>query len=406
VNDLATGRAGRLITGAVVAGRVRRRDTQIDLVGPDSLRIGRGAVDETGAYAGDHGGRALVVTDPGVRAAGLVAPVTDSLAAAGVAHETFDGVERDPAVADAVACAERARAVGADCLVGVGGGSAMDVAKVAAVLVTGDGPVEALVGRDNVDGPGLPTVLLPTTAGTGSEVSPAAVLVDDDGEKAGVVDPHLFASAAVVDPDLSTTLPPDLTRATGLDAFAHAVGSYVSLDANPLADALCVEAMALIETHLRAATVHGADAPAAREEMATAATMAMLGRVNGGKAAIHSVAYGVQATCDVPHAEAVAMVLPEVLAYNLPAAVDRLARLGTRLYEAEGTPRDRAERFVAGVRTLRGDLGLDRSLREVGAEEGDLPELAERATRSERHLDPNPRPLDAADAEGILREVW
>jgi alcohol dehydrogenase len=335
--------------------------------------------------------------------------VTDALDDAGVARETFDGVDPDPSVANAVACAERARAVDADCVVGVGGGSAMDVAKAAAVLVTNDGSVADLVGRGNVAEPGLPTVLLPTTAGTGSEVSPAAVLVDEGGgtrEKAGIVDPHLFAHAAVVDPDLSIHLPTGLTRSTGLDAFAHAAGSCVSRDANPLADALCAEAMELVETHLRDAAFHGADAPAARRGMATAATLAMLGRVNGGKAAIHSVAYGIQATYDVPHAEAVAMVLPEVLAYDLPAVVERLGRLGTRLYGAEGAPRDRAERFVEGVRTLRADLGLDRSLRAVGAEEGDLPELADLATRSERHLDPNPRPLDAADAESILREVW
>ena len=164
--------------------------------------------------------------------------------------------------------------------------------------------------------------------------------------------------------------------------------------------------MALIERHLGDATFHGADAPAAREGMATAATLAMLGRVNGGKAAIHAVAYGVQATYDVPHAEAVAMVLPEVLAYDLPAVVDRLGRLGTRLYGAEGTARDRAERVIEKLRTLRADLGLDRSLRAVGATEGDLPEVAERATHSERHLEPNPRPLDAAAAESILREIW
>ncbi len=393
---------------AVPWGMTPRTD-QIDLVGPDHLRIGVGAVKEAGGYAATHGDRALVVTDPGVAAAGLVDPVADALDAAGVARETFDGVDADPSVSNAVACAERATAVDADCLVGVGGGSAMDVAKAASVVATTDGAVTDLLGRGNVATPGVPTVLLPTTAGTGSEVSPAAVLVDErgaKGEKAGVVDPHLFAHAAVVDPDLSMDLPTGLTRATGLDAFAHAAGSYVSRDANALADALCAEAVQSIETHLRDAAFHGANAPAARRGMATAATMAMLGRINGGKSAVHAVAYGVQAMYDVHHAEAVAMVLPEVLAYDLPAVVDRLARLGAQIYGAGGAPRERAERFVEGVQVLRADLGLDRSLREVGAEEGDLPELAELATRSERHLDPNPRALDAADAESILREVW
>jgi alcohol dehydrogenase class IV len=134
--------------------------------------------------------------------------------------------------------------------------------------------------------------------------------------------------------------------------------------------------------------------------------MAMLGRVNGGKAAVHSIAYGVQAMYDVPHAEAIAMVLPEVVEYNLPATVDTFADLGDRLYAAEGTPRDRAEILVDGVYRLRDDLDLDRRLTDVGATAGDMDDLAELATHSERHLEPNPRPLDADDAADILAAIW
>jgi alcohol dehydrogenase len=336
--------------------------------------------------------------------------VRDALDATGVAFDVFDGVEPDPGLSNALAAADAAESVGADSLIGIGGGSSLDTAKAASVLLTNEGPVDDLLGRHNVPVDGRPTILVPTTAGTGSEVSPAAVVFDDrpdgSGEKAAMIDEALLADTALVDPDLSMHLPAPLTAATGIDAFAHAMGSYMATGTNTFADALCAEAMDLIETHLRDATYHGADAPVAREKLALAATMAMLGRVNGGKAAIHSVAYGVQAMYDVPHAEAIAMVLPEVVEYNLPATVEKFADLGTRLYGAEGNPRGRAERLVEGVTRLRDDLDLDRRLTDAGAREGDMAELAELATHSERHLERNPRPLDADDAADILDLVW
>lgn len=378
-------------------------DQAFELRDPGALAFGRGRASETGERAARFGDRALVVTDPGVREAGLVEPIGASLEAAGVGVDVFEGVEPDPKVSNAAAAATAAADADADVLVGVGGGSPMDVAKVAALAEATGRPVSELFASANPLPDGVPTVLLPTTAGTGSEVSPAAVLFDDEkGEKAGLVHPSLFADVALVDPDLSMHLPSRLTKATGIDAFAHAVGSYTSTDANELADALCVRAMELIESNLRDAAFHGADRPSARVGMSMAATLAMLGRINGGKSAVHSVAYGVQAMYDVPHAEAIAMVLPEVLSYNAPAALDRFARLGTRLYDATGPRRQRAAVLVDGVRALRDDLGLDSSLGDVGGSEADLDELAALAIDSKRHLRGNPRPMSEADAREIL----
>lgn len=381
-------------------------DERFDLRTPEALVFGRGTAGRTGEFARDHGGTALIVTDPGIEAAGLLDPIEASIAEAGLAVEVYDGVRPDPTVSMATDCADEAAAVDADVLVGVGGGSSLDVAKAAAVFRTADRPVEALFGRHRVETGGLPTVLLPTTAGTGSEVSPACVLIDDEGEKRGIIDDALFARAAVVDPDLAMDLPAEQTRATGLDAFAHAVGSYMSTDSNTFADVLCAGAMELIEAHLRDATFHGADAPEAREKMSLAATTAMVGRVNGGKAAIHSIAYGIQAMYDVPHGKAIAMVLPETVEYNLPACTGKLAALGTRLYGATGSQRDRAGAFVDGLATLRADVGLDASLRSVGAAEDDMDELAELAVHSERHLEANPRPVDRDDAKAILERIY
>lgn len=381
-------------------------DEGFDLRTPDAVVFGRDTATRTGEFAGKHGEHALLVTDPGIVDAGLLKPVETSLAGAGLSTDVFNGVRPDPTVSMAVECAEAAASVGADVIVGVGGGSVLDVAKAGAVVRTTDGAVDGLFGRNRVDTRGVPTVLLPTTAGTGSEVSPACVLRDAGGQKRGIVDDSLFADAAIVDPDLAMTLPLEQTRATGLDAFAHAIGSYMSTDANTFADILCTGAMELIEANLRAATYHGRAVPRAREQMSLAATTAMIGRVNGGKAAIHSIAYGIQATYDVPHGRAIAMVLPETVEYNLPACTDKLAVLGTRIYEGTGSVRERAAACISGLRSLRSDVGLDVSLRAVGASEGDMDSLAELAVQSERHLEANPRPVEVSDARSILEQIY
>jgi alcohol dehydrogenase len=378
-----------------------------DFQAPEHIQFGRGTATETGAYASTYGERALLVTDPQLVELGVIDPVVESLADAGLDVELFDGVEPDPTLSvirDGVAAAREAEA---DVLVGVGGGSSMDVAKGAAVILANPDLEAEPFGRGHVPEPGIPTVLLPTTAGSGAEVSPAVVVIDDrDGhEKKGIIDSNAFGTVAVVDPSLSDALPPEITRATGIDVFAHAVGSVISTTSNPVADALCTRAMELVEGSLRAATFHGADAPTARNAMALAAMTAMLGRVNGGKAAIHAVAYGVQSIYDVPHGEAIAAVLPAVLEYNLPAAVPTYATLGTRLYGAEGDARSRAETFLEGVRRLRSDVGLDARLREFGATEDDLDELAAMAITSKRHLEANPRSVSADDARAILESV-
>lgn len=384
-----------------------RSDVSFTLQTPEDVVFGRGTAAETGSYARTYGERALLVTDPQLRQLGVVDPVVDSLESAGVEVDVFDGVEPDPTLSIIREAIAAAREADADVLVAVGGGSSMDVAKGAAVILENPDLEDEPFGRGHVPEPGLPTILLPTTAGSGAEVSPAVVVIDDrDGhEKKGIVDPNAFGTVAIVDPSLSETLPPEITRATGIDVFAHAVGSVISTTSNPFADALCTRAMALVEGNLRAATFHGADAPAARNAMSLAATMAMMGRVNGGKAAIHAVAYGVQSQYDVPHGEAIAAVLPAVLEYNLPAAVPTYATLGTQLYGASGDARSRAETFLEGVRRLRADIELDARLRDFGATEDDLEELAAMAITSKRHLEANPRSVTGSDARAILEGI-
>ncbi len=378
-----------------------------DIQSPDHIEFGRGTAAETGAHASGYGDRALLVTDAQLHRLGVVNPVVDSLEAAGLDVELFDGVEPDPTLSVVRAAIAAARDAEADVLVGVGGGSSLDVAKGAAVILANPDLEDEPFGRGHVPSPGMPTILLPTTAGSGAEVSPAVVVIDDrvGHEKKGIIDPNAFGSVAIVDPSLSEDLPLEITRATGIDVFAHAVGSTISTTSNPFADAICTRAMALVEANLRPATFHGADAPEARNAMSLAATMAMFGRVNGGKAAIHAVAYGVQSIYEVPHGEAIAAVLPAVLEYNLPAAVPTYANLGTHLYGAEGDARNRAEAFLDGVRRLRADVGLDARLSEFGASEDDLDDLAAMAVTSTRHLEANPRAVSETDARAILEGI-
>ena len=384
-----------------------RPNTSFTLESPDTVEFGRGRASETGRFADQFGDCALVVTDEQLVRLGIIDPVVDSLRDAGLDVEIFDGVEPDPTLSVLHDAVSAARDAAADVLVGVGGGSSMDVAKGAAVILANPELEPEPFGRGHVPKPGIPTVLLPTTAGSGAEVSPAVVVIDDrDGhEKKGIIDANAFATVALVDPALTDELPVGVTRATGIDVFAHAVGSFISTTTNPFADALCAEAMELVEGNLREATFYGADALGARDAMAFAATTAMFGRVNGGKAAIHAVAYGVQSLYDIPHGEAIAAVLPAVLEYNLPAAVPTYARLGTRLYDATGDPRARAETFLTGVRRLRADIGLDQRLSAFGATAADLDELAAMGVTSKRHLEANPRPVSEADVRTILESI-
>ncbi|WP_331232393.1 iron-containing alcohol dehydrogenase family protein [Natronorarus salvus] len=371
---------------------------------PAQIVFGRGAATNAGNHADSFGTRALVLTEYSLVQLGVVDPVTTSLRDAGLEVDVFDGVKPDPTLSIVNAAVAAARESGADVLVGVGGGSSMDVTKAVGILLENPELESEPFGRGHVPKPGMPTILLPTTAGSGAEVSPAVVVVDDRNghEKKGIIDPNVFANVAIVDPSLSDDLPPSITRSTGIDAFAHAVGSAISTSSNPFADALCSEAMALVEANLREATFNGADAPTARDGMALAAMMAMAGRVNGGKAAIHAMAYGVQSLYDIPHGVAIAAVMPSVLEYNLPAAVSTYAALGSRLYGASGDRRTQAATFLEGVHRLRSDVGLDDGLREYGATAADLDDLASMAVTSTRHLETNPRSISESDARIIL----
>jgi alcohol dehydrogenase class IV len=352
--------------------------------------------------------RALIVTDPGLVKAGLHQRVVQVLDAAGVAHATYDQVEPDPRIAIATACLAALRASGADVLIGLGGGSALDIAKVAAVLATNGGEVKPLIGVDQVPKAGLPVIAIPTTAGTGSEVTPIAVLSDSDAHlKKGIVSPHLYPAVALVDPELALGLPARVTAFTGMDALTHAIEAYTNRFAQPFVDTFALEAVRLAATHLRRAVHVGSDIEA-RTGMALCSLYGgmCLGPVN--TAAVHALAYPLGGTFNVPHGVANSLLLPHVMAANLPADLAKYARIAEALGEriAGLSPSEAAARSVVAVQQLAADVGIVTRMRDLGIPESALDGMADAAMQVTRLLGNNPRVLGRDDVRRIYQNAF
>src|SRR6266542_2693464 len=328
---------------------------------PSSQVFGAGAVERVADEAKRLGAkRALVITDPGVAKAGIAGRVRELLEAAGMATGVYDQVEPEPSVASVERALDALRQAGGgyDVLVGVGGGSALDTAKGVSLRSANPGPIQQYFGVELVSNRGLPTILVPTTAGTGSEVTPNAIFDDTERRlKAGIVSPYLFASAAVVDPDLTLGVPPAVTAAAGLDALTHAIESYIAVKATPHTDLYALEAIRLIGANLRTAVARGSDR-AARYGQALGSFFAGVSITNAGTGLCHAMAYPLGSAYHVPHGMANALLLPAVLEYNLPSDLPKFARIAEALGEpvAGLSPRAAAERAVEAVRSLSRDV--------------------------------------------------
>lgn len=367
--------------------------------------FGAGAIARIGALAAERlGPRVLVVTDTGLVRAGLVQPALDALAEAGVAASVFDPVTADPPealVTEGVAAAAAHKATG---VIGLGGGSPLDVAKVIA-LVAGSG--EALADAYGVGlakGPRLPLMLAPTTAGTGSEVTPIAILTTGAHEKKGVVSPLLLPDIALLDPDLTLGLPPAITAATGVDAMVHAIEAFTSTNANanPVSKALAREALRLLGGAIERAVADGGDR-AARADMLLGSMLAGQAFANSPVAAVHALAYPLGGRFGIPHGLSNALVLTHVMRHNLPACAEAYAALAPCAFP--DCPQD-AQDFVARLEALCARLHFPPRLRDVGVPEDAIDMLAQDAMAQTRLLVNNPRPVTLADATAIYRAAW
>ena len=350
------------------------------------------------------GPRVVFVTDRSLLSIGIVAPALASLDAAGIAVAVFDGVEPDPPEANVLDCAALAIRHRATGIVAIGGGSSMDVAKAAALIAGSGGTLAEVYGVGKARGPRLPLVLAPTTAGTGSEVTPLAILTTGAAEKMGISSPLLLPDMAVLDADLTLGLPPAVTAATGIDAMVHAIESYASASPNnnPISRNLAREALRLLGRHIRIAVFEGADREA-RGGMLLGSMLAGQAFANSPVAAVHALAYPIGGHFHVPHGLSNALVLPHVLRFNLPAAASLYAEIAADAFPvlADVPAADRGGAFADCLAALAAELGLQTRLRDVGIEETALPRLAADAMRQTRLLVNNPRPLEEADALAI-----
>ena len=351
--------------------------------------------------------RPLVVTDRGIVSAGLLEPLLASLRALGVEVTVFDEVLADPPASCVEAAVAMALASQIDGVIGVGGGSSLDVAKLVALLSRTEQSLGAICGVGLAVGPRWPLLQVPTTAGTGSEVTPIAIVTTASGEKQGVVSRLLYPDVAVLDATLTLGLPARVTAMTGIDAMVHAIEAYTSRHAkNVLSDTLAVRALRLLSDHIGTAIEDGSDL-AARRAMLQGSMLAGMAFANAPVGAVHALAYPLGGQFHVPHGLSNALVLLPVLEFNLPEAEPLYRELADAVRAGERTWHRSASgrAFVDAMATIVGELGLERTLGEVGIIEADLPSLATDAMKVQRLLVNNPRDVSYDQALALYREA-
>lgn len=373
------------------------------------ILFGFGAVEKTGAEAQLlKGKKVLVITDSGVIQAGLLEDVEKSLQSAGLPFVIFDGVEPDPRIEVVEKSVEIAKKEGIDLIIGFGGGSSLDIAKVTSILLTNSGKIDSLFGIDLVPNPGIPVILVPTTAGTGSEVTPIAILSDTKEKlKKGIVSPFLFPEVAIVDPKLTIGLPPSVTAFTGMDALTHAIEAYASINATDLTDLFAFRALELISQNIRIAYANGENLTA-RSNMMEGSLLAGIAFANAGVGAVHAFAYPLGGEFHLAHGLTNTLMLPYVMRYNILGCPEKFAQMAKAFGEKAETLSlmDGAETAVKFVERLSDDIRVPRRLRDVGIPENAIPRLAEAAMKVTRLLANNPRKIALDDAIAIYNSAY
>ena len=366
-----------------------------------------GASAHIGAICQEHfpqARAAMLITDAGFLRTGLVDTPQRSLADAGMQVHLYSNVVADPPEGVVLEAVDFAKLHDIDMVIGLGGGSSMDVAKLVAVLAGSGQPITEIYGIGNVKGARLPLVQVPTTAGTGSEVTNIAIVTTGATTKSGVVAPQLYADIAILDAMLTLGLPPLVTAATGIDAMVHAIEAYTSKHKkNPMSDMLARQALSLLSTNLLTACEDGANL-AARQAMLLGATYAGQAFSNAPVAAVHALAYPIGGVFHVAHGLSNSLVLPHVLRFNASHAARHYADLAEIIAPgATGSDEARTDALIAAMEQIAARTGIDTTLRQVGITEQDLERLADDAMLQTRLLGNNPRELTRADAHAIYR---
>ena len=375
---------------------------------PKRVVFGSGIADKVGGEAKLLGGkRALIVTDETMEKMGLCDKVEKPLREVLEEVDIFDKVESEPTLATADEVV-RASKNNYDLVVGIGGGSVLDMAKVAsAAAANPEQEASAFLGANKIKNPSVPKILIPTTAGTGSEATPFALVIVE-GKKKAIASSYNLADVVFIDATFTATMPPRVTAFTGMDALSHAIEAFLSLGANPLTDSFALEAMRKISNNLEEAFSHG-DNLNARMEMSLAAMLAGIAFGNAGVIAGHAIAHAFGARYKVPHGVSAALTLPYIMEYNAsaPAVGARMKEIATALVgERIESAEEAASEAIARVRSMIERLELPARLSELNVPKEDLPELAEDVEKEKGYLKRNPREMGLEDATKLLESMW
>lgn len=375
-----------------------------------SLLSELGASERIGDFCNTLGiKRPLVISDSGIAEAGLLAPFLNHFEDAGLSVTCFDQVVADPPDTVVQAALSVSRAANCDGVIGFGGGSSLDTAKLVALLAGSHQPLEAVYGVEQAHGPRLPLILIPTTAGTGSEVTAVAIVTTGQTTKSGVVSKHLYPDLAILDATLTLGLPPAIAAATGIDAMVHAIEAFTSARLkNPYSDMLAKQALRLLSANI-ASAVHDGDDIAAREQMLLGACLAGQAFANAPVAAVHALAYPLGGHYPISHGLSNSLVLPEVMRFNQCEVASLYAELAPILFphvHFSANANTCSSALIEELERLIESLGLPMRLRDVNVPEADLGMLASDAMLQQRLLVNNPRHLNEADALAIYHGVY
>lgn len=372
-----------------------------------SILLERGGSSNLAKRIFERGGKSvLIVTDSGVLSAGLLTKALVQFQELSLSVHIFSDVLADPPVSVIDSAVKAAQNCKADFIVGFGGGSSMDVAKLVALLAAGKEKLADVYGVDMAKGPRLPLILVPTTAGTGSEVTTIAIVTISESEKKGVVSPQLLPDVSLLDAELTLGLPSHVTAATGIDAIVHAIEAFTTKRLkNPVSDCLAKEALRLLAGNLHKVVKSGSDV-IARENMLLGACLAGMAFTNAPVAGVHALAYPIGARFHVPHGLSNSLMLGPVMRFNLEVAHAMYAELGKTIKPGlQGSTQEQAAQLIDYLGSLAGELGLAKSLVEVGITANDVDQLAKEAMLQTRLLQNSPREITLRDARDLYREA-
>ncbi len=370
--------------------------------------FGCGVADRIGTEVKKIGAKkVLIVSDAGIGNAGLISKVEKFLHQEGISNETFTDVPPEPWVDVADEAGSLAREC--DLVLGLGGGSVMDIAKAAAVLAKNEGKASDYQGMNKVHAPGLPKIMMPTTAGTGSEVTFTSVLSNRPVGKGGINSPYLFPEMALLDPLLTLSMPPAITAATGMDALTHAIEAYTSQQANPMTDIFALKAIELISKNLPIAFNDGGNLTA-RENMLMGSLLGGIAIANAGVGATHALAYPLGGFYRVPHGISNALLLPYIMEFNYKSAEKKFAQIGKVMGgNSDNLSQENAALMaITAVRKLLHNVQIPAKIKKIGVEikKYSLEEMAAAAMGVSRPLENNPRKLTSEDAIKIYKQAY